>query len=157
MAECYILQALDQFVGWILKKLNLDPKPEPTPKPEPVSEVTPKLEPVHEYIPIPDPDPTGPVGDYIDRNWNDGQVVELSMHRMLEEIDIQPFTKEKCMKLTNTCIYLLEYYALLSKRKDQLYLIKNRIKEHYPNLADKIDINGQFVNCSFWEGKKIFN
>jgi hypothetical protein len=79
------------------------------------------------------------------------------MQRMLEELDIHPLTKEKCMKLANTCIYLLDNYAFLSKRKEALYLIKNRIKERYPNIADKIDINGQFINCSLWEGKRITN
>lgn len=157
MAECYILQAFDRFVGWIMNIIcPQPPKPEPTPKPEPPGPI-PIPDPPKPIPPIPDPDPPGPVGDYIDRNWSDSQVIELAMKRMLEEIDITPLTKEKCMKLANTCVYLLESYAFLSKRKDQLYLIKNRIKTHYPNIAEKIDINGQFVNCSMWEGKKIFN
>ena len=159
MAECYILQAFDRFVGWIMNTIwpqqPKPPQPEPTPKPE--SEPPLKSEPVPEPTPKPEPEPTGPVGDYIDRNWSDSQVVELAMKRMLEEMFIVPLTKVKCMKLANTCIYLLESYAMLLKRKEQLYSIKNKIKEYYPNIADTIDINGQFSNCSFYEGKRLTN
>lgn len=86
--------------------------------------------------------------NYINIDWKEYDVPEKAMKCIDENIG----NVEEYEKITNTCVKLLEFFAMKSHRKADIYRIRDIIMQHDSELAEKIDMD-KFSQCAFYEGR----
>ena len=80
--------------------------------------------------------------------WRESEIPERSMRLIHENID----NEEEYEKITNTCVKLLELFAMKSSRRDELSRIRDRIMQVDSELAERIELE-RFSQCAFYEGR----
>jgi hypothetical protein len=80
--------------------------------------------------------------------WRESDIPERSIKLIHENID----NEEEYEKITNTCVKLLELFAMKSSRRDELSKIRDRIMQVDSELAERIELE-RFSQCAFYEGR----
>ena len=73
---------------------------------------------------------------------------ERAMRLVHENID----NPEEYEKIKNTCVKLLELFAMKASRRDDISRVRDRIMQVDSDLAEEIDMN-IFSQCAFYEGR----
>jgi hypothetical protein len=80
--------------------------------------------------------------------WRESEIPEKSMKLIHENIE----NVEEYEKIVNTCVKLLELFAMKYSRREELSKIRDRIMQVDSELAEKIDLD-RFSQCAFYEGR----
>jgi hypothetical protein len=80
--------------------------------------------------------------------WRESEIPERSMRLIHENID----NEEEYEKIANTCVKLLELFAMKSSRREELSRIRDRLMQVDSELAERIDLD-RFSQCAFYEGR----
>lgn len=86
--------------------------------------------------------------NYINCEWNERVVPTRAMECIYENIE----DEESYEKITNTCVKLIELFAMNGSRRDELSRIRDRIMRVDSELAEKIDLS-RFSQCAWYEGR----
>jgi len=86
--------------------------------------------------------------NYINCEWSEREVPSRAMQLIHENIE----DEETYEKITNTCVKLIELFAMYGSRREELSRIRDRIMRVDSELAEKIELS-RFSQCSFYEGR----
>jgi hypothetical protein len=86
--------------------------------------------------------------NYISCEWAEKEVPSRAMQLIHENIE----DEENYEKITNTCVKLIELFAMYGSRREELSRIRDRIMRVDSELAERIDLS-RFSQCSFYEGR----
>ena len=80
--------------------------------------------------------------------WRENEIPERAMRLVHENID----NPEEYEKIKNTCVKLLELFAMKASRRDDISRVRDRIMQVDSDLAEEIDMS-KFSQCAFYEGR----
>ena len=80
--------------------------------------------------------------------WRENDVPARAMRLVHENID----NPEEYEKIKNTCVKLLELFAMKASRRDEISRVRDRIMQVDSDLAEEIDMS-KFSQCAFYEGR----
>lgn len=131
------------------KKEVPEPEPEPASAPEsdpaPVCKEVPQLE---RYLTTRIKKRVQTNENYIHIDWKEHEVPEKAMRCIHENMD----NPDEYEKITNTCVKLLELFAMKSWRREEISRVRDRLMQVDSDLAEQIDMN-LFSQCAFYEGR----
>jgi len=86
--------------------------------------------------------------NYINCEWKESEVPKRAMELINQNI----YDESSYEKITNTCVKLIELFAMYGSRREELSRIRDRVMRVDSELAEKIDLN-LFSQCAFYEGR----
>lgn len=86
--------------------------------------------------------------NYINCEWKESEVPKRAMELINENIE----DEDSYEKITNTCVKLIELFAMYASRRDELSRVRDRVMRVDSDLAEKIDLS-RFSQCAFYEGR----